>query len=65
MRVKLQPTHRFQSITFAGVTITKDEAREIPAESESAALNDLRLVVQEDPALEAAKPAGKRGKTHE
>jgi hypothetical protein len=58
MRVKLHPTHRFQSIRFFGMEVNKETEREIPPEAEGAALNDARLICVlpvEDP-----KPAPKR-----
>lgn len=58
MQVTLNPNHRFQSITFHGVEITKTAPATIPADAEADALTDPRLVV----VTETAEPVKARRK---
>ena len=67
MRARVKENYRFQSIKAAGREYVKTEWRGVPAEDETAVLNDERLEIDKsaEMTLEAKRPGRNPGKARE
>ena len=67
MRARVKANYRFQSIKAAGREYVKTEWRGVPAEDETAVLNDDRLEIDKaaEMTLEAKRPGKHPGKARE